>query len=69
MGRAGVADVQVPSHLMEYFAWDARVLRTFAKHHSTGEPIPEGLVSKLRQSKTMFSALDMEMQVGLGFRV
>ena len=33
--------VEVPSHLMEYFVWDARVLRSFARHHQTNEPIPE----------------------------
>ena len=55
--------VEVPSHLMEYFAFDYRVLRLFAKHHITGETIPEHLVQTIRKSRSMFSAIDMQTQV------
>jgi len=39
--------VEAPSQLLEEWAWDANVLRTFATDES-GEPIPEGLVAKMR---------------------
>jgi thimet oligopeptidase len=39
--------VEAPSQLLEEWAWDARVLRTFATDDA-GEPIPEALVAKMR---------------------
>lgn len=39
--------VEAPSQLLEEWAWDADVLRTFATDES-GEPIPEELVAKMR---------------------
>ena len=39
--------VEAPSQLLEEWAWDADVLRTFATN-GTGEPIPVGLVAKMR---------------------
>jgi thimet oligopeptidase len=39
--------VEAPSQLLEEWAWDAEVLRTFATN-GTGEPIPVELVAKMR---------------------
>ena len=39
--------VEAPSQLLEEWAWDASVLRTFATNDA-GERIPEGLVAKMR---------------------
>lgn len=39
--------VEAPSQLLEEWAWDAGVLRTFATDES-GEPIPEALVERMR---------------------
>jgi thimet oligopeptidase len=39
--------VEAPSQLLEEWAWDADVLRTFATDDA-GEPIPEPLVAKMR---------------------
>ncbi|KAK6132192.1 hypothetical protein DH2020_034075 [Rehmannia glutinosa] len=47
----------------EYYAWDYRVLRTFAKHYSTGDPIPENLVKSLQGAKNMFAATELQRQV------
>ncbi|KAL8539610.1 hypothetical protein ACS0TY_001278 [Phlomoides rotata] len=54
---------ETPSNLLEYYAWDYRVLRKFAKHHSTGDPIPENLVKSLRGAKNMFAATELQRQV------
>jgi len=39
--------VEAPSQLLEEWAWDADVLRTFASDDA-GEPIPEALVARMR---------------------
>lgn len=46
-----------------YFAWDYRVLKTFARHYSTGEIIPEKLVESMRGAKKMFAATELQRQV------
>ncbi|KAL6530222.1 Mitochondrial intermediate peptidase [Orobanche hederae] len=54
---------EIPSNLFEYYAWDYRFLRTFAKHYSTGDPIPESLVKSLLGAKNMFAATELQRQV------
>ena len=54
---------EVPSVLMEFFASDPRVLCSFARHFKTGEPLPEDTIIQLCQTKKMFSASDMQLQV------
>lgn len=54
---------ETPSNLFEYYAWDYRVLRTFAKHYSTGEIIPEELVKSMQGARDMFAATELQRQV------
>ncbi|XP_061997605.1 mitochondrial intermediate peptidase, mitochondrial [Rosa rugosa] len=54
---------ETPSNLFEYYAWDYRVLKTFAKHYSTGEIIPEKLVDSMQGARKMFAATDLQRQV------
>ena len=54
---------EVPSVLMEYFATDARVLATFAKHWQTVEPLSEDKIRNLSATKKMFAASEMQLQV------
>ncbi len=42
--------VEAPSQLLEEWAWDADVLRTFARNEA-GEPIPDDLVAKMRAAE------------------
>jgi intermediate peptidase len=49
---------EIPSTLMEYFAWDHRVLSTFAVHESTGEVIPSDVVNAIRAARTQFAAVE-----------
>lgn len=60
--RAQLDFVETPSHLFEYFAWDPRVVREFARHHETNEPIPADMMRALRASKHMFAAMDTQTQ-------
>jgi peptidyl-dipeptidase Dcp len=43
--------VELPSQMMENWAFAAEVLPTYARHHETGEPIPDDLVAKLQKVK------------------
>nr|DAD33704.1 TPA_asm: hypothetical protein HUJ06_012555 [Nelumbo nucifera] len=54
---------ETPANLFEYYAWDYRVLRTFARHYSTGEVIPEKLVESMKGAKKMFAATELQRQV------
>ena len=42
--------VELPSQIMEHWAFEPEVLKVYAKHYQTGEPIPAGLVDKLDKS-------------------
>ncbi len=43
--------VEMPSQIMENWAMDPAVMKTYAVHYLTGEPIPQELIGKLEMSK------------------
>eukprot|EP00949_MAST-11_sp_MAST-11-sp1_P000473 g473.t1 len=61
--RTNVDFVEVPSHLMEYFAWDPRVVCLYAKHHRTRAPISDELLQSLLQSDMQFAGIDTQLQL------
>ena len=54
--------VEVPSHLWEYFVWDRRVAKLFARHYKTGEVIPDAILDTFLRSKQYFAALEAQSQ-------
>ncbi|CAM9648607.1 unnamed protein product, partial [Chrysoparadoxa australica] len=61
--RAPVDFVEIPSQLVENFAWDYRFVKQFARHHETGEVLPREVMDKLKASKNMFVGLDTQTQI------
>ncbi len=58
--------VEAPSQIMEHWTWNASVLARFARHHETGEPIPEVLVSKLVAARDLNVGLSTLRQIQFG---
>ena len=44
--------VELPSQIMEHWAGEPEVLKVYAKHYQTGEPMPDALIEKLSKAST-----------------
>jgi peptidyl-dipeptidase Dcp len=44
--------VELPSQLYEHWLETPEILKAFATHHRTGEPMPDALIAKLRAART-----------------
>jgi thimet oligopeptidase len=57
--------VEAPSQMLEEWAWDRGVLDRFAKHHQTGEKIPDALFDAMTKSRHFGDAIFTERQLML----
>jgi oligopeptidase A len=55
--------VELPSQLMEDFAWDARVLTGMSGHHETGETLPADLFQRMLGAREFQSGLFLLRQI------
>ena len=58
--------VELPSQFMENYAVEPEFLHTFARHYETGEPIPDELVERIRESRNFNVAYACIRQVCFG---
>ncbi|WP_296823099.1 M3 family metallopeptidase [Sulfurovum sp.] len=55
--------VEFPSQFLENFAYEAAILKRFGFHYETEEPIPEALMTKIKETKNFQAALGILRQV------
>ncbi len=58
--------VELPSQFMENFAVEPAFLKTFARHYETGEPLPDELIQRVRDSRNFNAAYACMRQVSFG---
>jgi len=55
--------VEFPSQFLENFAYEKAILKTFAYHYETKEPMSDELLDKIKESKNFQSAMGLIRQV------
>ncbi|MFK7953536.1 MAG: M3 family metallopeptidase [Ekhidna sp.] len=58
--------VELPSQILENWCYEKECLDLFAKHHETGETIPNDIIDKIRKSSTYHEAYATVRQISFG---
>ena len=72
LGRFGGTNVErdfveAPSQIMQHWIWRSDVLKRFARHYETGEPIPDQLVDQLVAARNLNKGLFQLRQMQYGW--
>ncbi len=55
--------VEAPSQMLEHWAWDRHVLQRVARHHRTGDPLPDELLDAMIRAKNVSSGIATQRQL------
>ncbi|HEX9578463.1 MAG TPA: M3 family metallopeptidase [Myxococcales bacterium] len=55
--------VEAPSQMLEEWCWEAPVLKTFARHHATGEALPAQVIERMRAADEFGKGLRVRQQM------
>jgi len=55
--------VELPSQFLENWCWNPESLRVIARHHESGEPLPEDLLQRMLDARNFQSGLQMLRQI------
>ena len=58
--------VEAPSQMIENWVWNSTVLKTFARHYKTGQPLPEKLLQGMLNARYLGSGMEAEHQFYFG---
>jgi peptidyl-dipeptidase Dcp len=59
--------VELPSQIMENWAYEQEALALFAKHYQTGETLPQEFVTKIKESAGFMEGMATIRQLSFGF--
>ncbi len=59
--------VELPSQIMENWAWEKEWLDTWARHYKTGKKIPESLIERIKESMVFNEGYACNRQLSFGF--
>ena len=59
--RAAMDFVETPSHLFQYYVWDAAFLSILGQHQ--GAPMPDDLIRQLQQSRYALASIERQNQI------
>lgn len=58
--------VELPSQLMENWTWERPALDLFARHHESGEPLPEAIFQRMLEAKRFMGGWAQMRQLSMG---